>query len=134
MPNRLSKIDIDRNIRTIPHARNHSVAWVSGTKVNVTPVARALETTRKESAIKNTRNQALVCPMTADLVRTQLRYRLTTEKVELDIPYAVALSGSDPVLAIVIPGGLETPLGIVLDLVQDFRSSWLEICNVTRPI
>ena len=134
MPNRLSKIDIDRNICTVPHARYHSFAWVSGTKVNVTPVARALETTRKESAVKNTRDQALVCPMTADLVRTQLRYRLTTEKVELDIPYAVALSGSDPVLAIVIPGGLETSLGIVLDLVQDIRSSWLEICNIMRPI
>ena len=72
--------------------------------------------------------------MTADLVRTQLRYRLTTEKVELDVPYAVALCGSDPILAIIVPGGLETPLGIVLDLVQDIRSSWLEICNIMRPI
>ena len=72
--------------------------------------------------------------MAADLMRTQLRHRLTTEKVELDIAYAVALRSSDPILAIAIPGGLETSLGIVLDLVQDFRSSWLEICNVTRPI
>ena len=48
MPNRLSKIDIDRNICTIPHARYHLVAWMSRTEVDITSVARTLETTRKE--------------------------------------------------------------------------------------
>ena len=52
----------------------------------------------------------------------------------MDLINAMALGCSDPILTTVIPDGLKTPLGIVLNLIQDICNSGLEVCNIMGSV
>ena len=134
LPGRLSKVNIDRNICTISHARYDCVARISRAEVDISPVTLALESTGKESSVQDTGDKTFIGPVAADFPRAQLLYRRTTQKVELDLTNAMALGCSDPILPTVIPDGLKTPLGIMLNLIQDICNSGLEVCNIMGSV
>ena len=92
-------------------------------------MASSLETTSKESAVKDTGDEVFVCPVATNFIRTQFHHRLTTKELKLDVADAVSLRCANPVFPTAIPGGLEPPLGIMLYLEQYLCSGGLEICN-----
>ena len=98
-------------------------------KVNITPVVWSLKTARKETTVKDTGEEVFVSSMATNLTWTQFVHRFTTKELKLDIPDAVSLCCADPVFPIAILGGLEPPLGIVLDLVEYVCGGGLEVCN-----